>query len=29
MRLQALRLELGGPGAQLRALARERWGPPA
>ena len=29
MRLQALRLELGGPGAQLRALARERWGAPA
>jgi alkylation response protein AidB-like acyl-CoA dehydrogenase len=28
MRLQALRLELGGPGAQLRALARERWGAP-
>jgi alkylation response protein AidB-like acyl-CoA dehydrogenase len=29
MRLQALRLELGGAGAQLRALARERWGAPA
>ena len=29
MRLQALRLELGGPGAQLRALARERWAAPA
>jgi len=29
MRLQALRLELGGPGAQLRALARERWSAPA
>jgi len=29
LRLQALRLELGGPGAQLRALARERWGAPA
>ncbi len=28
MRLQALRLELGGPGAQLRALATERWGAP-
>jgi alkylation response protein AidB-like acyl-CoA dehydrogenase len=29
MRLQALRLELGGPGAQLRALARQRWAAPA
>ena len=29
MRLLALRLELGGAGAQLRALARERWGAPA
>jgi alkylation response protein AidB-like acyl-CoA dehydrogenase len=28
MRLQALRLELGGPGAQLRALARARWRAP-
>jgi alkylation response protein AidB-like acyl-CoA dehydrogenase len=28
MRLQALRLELGGPGAQLRALANLRWGAP-
>jgi alkylation response protein AidB-like acyl-CoA dehydrogenase len=26
LRLLALRLELGGTGAQLRALARERWG---
>jgi alkylation response protein AidB-like acyl-CoA dehydrogenase len=29
MRLQALRLELGGAGAQLRALARARWNAPA
>ena len=29
LRLLALRLELGGAGAQLRALARERWGAPA
>ncbi len=29
MRLLALRLELGGAGAQLRALARARWGAPA
>jgi alkylation response protein AidB-like acyl-CoA dehydrogenase len=29
LRLLALRLELGGEGAQLRALARERWGAPA
>jgi alkylation response protein AidB-like acyl-CoA dehydrogenase len=29
MRLLALRLELGGAGAQLRALARQRWGAPA
>jgi alkylation response protein AidB-like acyl-CoA dehydrogenase len=29
MRLQALRLELGGAGAQLRALARARWDAPA
>jgi alkylation response protein AidB-like acyl-CoA dehydrogenase len=29
MRLMALRLELGGPGAQLRALARQRWAAPA
>jgi len=28
MRLVALRLELGGPGEPLRALARERWGAP-
>jgi alkylation response protein AidB-like acyl-CoA dehydrogenase len=29
MRLQALRLGLGGPGAHYRALARERWAAPA
>jgi alkylation response protein AidB-like acyl-CoA dehydrogenase len=29
MRLQALRLELGGAGEQLRALARARWNAPA
>ena len=29
LRLLALRFELGGEGAQLRALARERWGAPA
>jgi len=29
LRLLALRLELGGAGEQLRALARERWGAPA
>ncbi len=29
MRLQALRLELGGPPSQLRALAQLRWGAPA
>jgi alkylation response protein AidB-like acyl-CoA dehydrogenase len=29
MRLQALRLELGGAAAHARAAARERWAPPA